>query len=46
MKDFLILVDYFREHKVTATITALTTIVGALGGALLGALAYYGGWLG
>jgi len=42
MNDLKILREYFRGHKVGVAFIVLA----ALGGAILGAVAYYQGWLG
>ncbi len=45
MKDFKILFDYFKEHKIAALAVIIATSMGAGVGAIFGAMAFYnGGW--
>ena len=45
MKDFKILFDYFKEHKIAALAVIIATSMDAGVGAIFGAMAFYnGGW--
>ena len=46
MKDFKILFDYFKEHKIAALAVIIATSMSAGVGAIFGAMAFYNGWLG